>query len=159
MRWATDVNVRTSCGAGNRRAKGEERNTVAFEKVQQRLAFGTVGMKLNVHRVVMVEAPAIVNRALAEDGNRQLMMKRVGEKALHFPRFAEVPARPTGETNERRSAHQALFGEGKVLRELLIGVLFHQHARDLIVSAAHLPLRLGDFRLRRAESVLVIRDL
>src|SRR5690348_17206979 len=117
MRWFADVNVWTGRGTGNGRAKGEERNRVALQEIQQRLAFGAVRMKLNVHRVVMVQAPAIVNRALAENSNRQLAMKRVGEEALDFPRFAKVPAGTAGETNERRSTHQPLLGEGEVFRE------------------------------------------
>ena len=117
MRWPADVNVGTSGGARNRRAKREERNRVPLQEVQQRLVFGTVGMKLNVHRVVMVQPPAIVNRALAENGDRQLAMKRVRKEALHFPRFPEVPAGTAGETDEGRSTHQSLLGERQVFRE------------------------------------------
>src|SRR6476646_4008346 len=105
MRWSADVNVWASGRAGNRRAKRQKRNGVAFQKVQQRLTFGTVRMKRDIHRVVMIQPPAIVNRALAEDGNRQLVMKRVGKEALHFPCFTKIPAGATGETNERRRAH------------------------------------------------------
>src|SRR5690349_17239854 len=106
MGWSTDVNVGTSRGARNRAAKRQKGNSIAFEKIQQRLAFGTVRVKRDVHRVAVVQPPAIVNRALAEDGNRQLVMKRVGKEALHFPRLAEVPTWTAGKANERRSAHE-----------------------------------------------------
>ena len=79
MRWSTDVNVRTGSGAGNSRAKCRIRNAVSFEKIQQRPAFGAVRMKLDVHRVAMVQAPAFVNGALAEDRDRQFVLK-VSEK-------------------------------------------------------------------------------
>src|ERR1044072_10036640 len=102
MRWSTDVNVWTSRGAGNRRAKCEVRNSVAFKKVQQRLTFSTVRVQRDVHRVVMVQPPAVMNRALAEDSDRKLAMKRVGKEPLHFPRFPEGPARTPAGTKERR---------------------------------------------------------
>src|SRR5690242_21800383 len=126
-----DVDVWTGRGPRDRTAKRQERNCVALEEIQQRLAFGTVRMKRDVHRVAMVQPPAIVNRALPEDRNRQLSMKRVGEEALHFPRFAKVPARAAGETNERRRAHEPLFSETEVLRQLLISVFFDENRRDL----------------------------
>src|ERR1051326_6547087 len=85
MRWSTDVNGWTSRGAWNRRAKGEVRNAVAFQEVQQRLTFSTVRVQRDVHRVVMVQPPAVMNRALAEDSDRKLAMKRVGKEPLHFP--------------------------------------------------------------------------
>src|SRR5690349_15806435 len=126
MGWSTDVDVWTGCGAPNRAAKRQERNRVALEKIQEGLAFGAVRVKRDVHRVVMVQAPAVVNRALAEDRNRQLSMKRVGKETLHLPRFAEVPTRTAGETNERRRAHETLFGKIEVLRQLLVRVFFDE---------------------------------
>ena len=159
MRWFADVNVWTGRSARNGRAKREERYRVALQEIQQRLAFGTVGMKLNVHRVVMVQPPAIVNRALAEDGDRQLAMKRVGEEALHFPRLAEVPAGATGETNEGRSTHQPLLGEGEVFRELLTYMISDpktiQVRLQLILVARHLE-RIADHATNICEDVVYL---
>jgi hypothetical protein len=64
------VDVWTSGGAGNSRAKRRIRNSVSLEKIQQRLTFGAVWMKLYVHGVAMVQAPAIVNRTLTENRDR-----------------------------------------------------------------------------------------
>src|SRR5687767_13354875 len=77
MRWSTDVDVWTSRGARNGRAKSQIRNSVSLEKIQQSLAFGAVRMKRNIHRVVVVQAPAIVNRALTEDGDGQFAFECV----------------------------------------------------------------------------------
>src|SRR6476469_6122742 len=96
----------------------------------------------------MVKAPAMVIAALAEDGDRQFVMKRIGEESLHLPGFAEIPAWATSETNKRRSAHETLLREFEVLCQFLIGFVFDEHAGDLIVSAAHLPFCLRDFGFR-----------
>src|SRR5689334_12814164 len=61
VRWSTDVNVRPGRGAGDRLAERRIRNSVLLQKVQQRTAFDAVRMKLNIHGVVMVQAPAVVN--------------------------------------------------------------------------------------------------
>ena len=100
MRWSADVNVWTSSRARNRRAKRRIRNAVALEKIQERQAFGTIRMKRNVHRVAVVQPPAIMYCALAKNGNRQVVMKRVGKESLHLSGLTQVPTWTTSETNE-----------------------------------------------------------
>src|SRR5262249_38493165 len=102
-------------------------------------------MKRDVHGVAVVQAPAIVNRALTKDRNRELSVKRVCKKSLHFPGFAEVPAGAAGETNEGRRAHQSLPGKIEISGELLVGIFLDQYPGDLIVSAGHLAPSLCYF--------------
>jgi hypothetical protein len=130
-----------------------------LQKIQQRLAFGGVRMKRNVHRVAMVQPPAIVNRALAEDSDRQLAFERVGKEPLHLPRLAQVPTGSAGETNESRRAHQTLLRETEIFGDLLAGGLLDQHGCDLIVSARHLPSRVGDLLLCGRQRPLVFFKL
>ena len=92
VRWSADVYVWTSGGARNRRAKRQIRNSVLLQKVQQRLAFDAVRMKLDIHRVVMVQPPAIMNCSLPEDRDRKLLVEGVRKESLDLPRLAEVPA-------------------------------------------------------------------
>ena len=159
MRWSADVDVWTSGGAGNSRAKRKIRNCVSLQKIQQRLTFGAVWMKLYVHGVAMVQAPAIVNRTLTKNRDRKLAMKRVLKEALNFVSLAEVPARTAGETNIRRGANESLLGETQVLGDLLVGGLLHQHGRDLIVGAGHLAADFSDLGFRRVERLLIFFDV
>jgi hypothetical protein len=52
-----------------------------------------------------------------------------------------------------------LFCEAKVLSNLLVGCCFHQHGRDLIVSARHRAIGLSDFLFSSRQSALVLFDL
>ena len=121
MRWSTDVNVRAGGGPRNRGAKSQIRNAVLLQEVEQRAAFDAVRMKLNVHGVAMVQAPTLVNRALAEDGDGQLFMKRVGKKALNFKCVSQVPTTGASVTSERGRANQALLREPEIFCDLSVG--------------------------------------
>ena len=94
------MDVWTSRGAGNGATKCEIRNSVSLQKVQQALAFRTVRMKRNIQGVAMVQPPAIVNVALAENGDWQFLAKRFGKEALDLVGFADVPTRTASEPNE-----------------------------------------------------------
>src|SRR5687767_11246683 len=101
MRWPTDVDVWTSGRTRNRRTKSEIRDAVSLQVIQQRLAFGAVRMKRDVHGVAMVQPPAVMNSALAEDGDRKFLAESVREETLNLPGFPDIPTRTTGEPNER----------------------------------------------------------
>jgi len=107
----------------------------------------------------MVQAPAIVNRTLTENRDRQLAMKRVLKEALNFVSLAEIPARTAGETNVRRGADKSLLGETQVLGDLLVRGLLDQYGRDLIVGAGHLATGFSDLLLCRNQCSLVFFDL
>ena len=77
--------VWTSCSSGYGRSKGGERHSILLQKVEQSLSLWTIRMKLDVHRVAMIQSPTIMNGALAEDSYRQLLMKRVGKEPLDLP--------------------------------------------------------------------------
>src|SRR5215510_14540876 len=96
--------VWTSGGAGNCRAKCQIRNPVLLQKIQKRAALDPIGMKLDIHCVVMVQSPAIVNWSLSEYGDGKLLLESVVKEALYFPGVAEVPASSSGVTRERRGA-------------------------------------------------------
>src|SRR5689334_1902682 len=127
------MNVWPGCGTRNRGAKRRVRNSVPLQKVEQRAAFDTVRMKLNIHCVVMVQPPAIVNRSLSEDGDRKLLMKRVGKESLNPPGIAQIPIAGAGVTRESGRSNQRLPGEAQVLRDLFVGCGFDEHARNLRV--------------------------
>ena len=71
------MNVWTSGGPGDRTTKSEVRNSVLLQIVEQRTSLDTIRMKLYVHRVAMIQTPAIVNRALPKDGDGKLFLERV----------------------------------------------------------------------------------
>src|SRR6266436_897669 len=86
MRRPANMNMRAGRGSrdgGTERQKGD---AVATQKVQQRLSFGTIRMQRDIHRVVMVQSPTIMNRALTENCDRQRLLKSIKKKTLHFPR-------------------------------------------------------------------------
>src|SRR5690349_17373024 len=116
-------------------------------------------MKLNIHRVVMVQSPAIVNWSLSEHRDGKLLLEGVVKEALDFPRVAEVPAAGACVTRKRRGAHEALLGETKVLRDLLVRFCFHEHGCDLLVSAGHRAISFSDLLLSNCQRVLVLFDL
>src|SRR4029079_4593778 len=117
---SADVYVWTSGGAWNRRAKCEIRDSVPLQKLQQRATLRAVRMKLDIHRVVVVQPPAIVNSALSKHRDRKLFLERVREEALHFPGVAEIPAARSGVTRESRGADEALLRETKIFRDLVV---------------------------------------
>ena len=159
MRWSTDVDVWTSRGARDSRTKRRIRNSVSLEKIQQRLTFGAIRMKLYVHRVAMVEAPAFVNRALAEDGDREFVFERVGKEPLDLVSLAKIPTRAAGEPNERRRANETLFREIQVLCELFTGLLLDEYGRDLIVGSGHLAPCVSYLLLRGRQGSFVFFNL
>ena len=86
MRRPPDMNMRSGCGAWYRLTKREKRNPIRAQEAKQRLTFRAVRMERNVHRVAMIETPAIVNGALTKHRNRQLLLECAHEELLHFPR-------------------------------------------------------------------------
>src|ERR1044072_5593129 len=107
MRPSTDMNVRPGCGAGDRFAERRVWNPVPLQKVLERAGFDAVRIKLNIHGVVMVQMPAIVNRALTKDRDRKLFLESVGKESLNFPGVAQVPTSGAGVTRERGGSNQA----------------------------------------------------
>src|SRR5882724_5478640 len=85
MRRTPDVNVRSGSRAGDSFTKGQERNAIGPQEAQQCLPLRAIRMKGDIHRVVMIQAPAIVNRTLTENGNRQRLLECIKEEPLNFP--------------------------------------------------------------------------
>ena len=54
------MNMRSSGGAGDGASEGDERNTRTAELFDERLAFGAVRMKCDIHGVAMVEPEVVV---------------------------------------------------------------------------------------------------
>src|SRR5437868_2255651 len=100
--------VWTSGGARNRGPKSRIRNSVLLQKLQQRASFDSVRMELNIHRVVMVQTPAIVNCSLPKHRDWQWLVERVRKEFFNLPRLAQVPTGSAVETRECRGAHQSL---------------------------------------------------
>ena len=71
MRRSPDVNMRSGSCSRNRLAKCQKRNAIGAQEAQQRLSLRAIRMERNVHRIAMIEPPAIVNGALAKNRNRQ----------------------------------------------------------------------------------------
>ena len=72
MRWIPYVYVRARCGTRNRRAEGGEGNPVASHKRHQRLTFRAIWIHRHVHRVAVIQAPAIMHVRLPERADGQL---------------------------------------------------------------------------------------
>ncbi len=70
MRRQADVNMRTRRDAGNRSAKCGEGNAVPLQETDQRLSLRIIRLQRDVHGVVMIQTPLVMNRALSEHGNR-----------------------------------------------------------------------------------------
>src|SRR6185295_1611777 len=107
VRRSANMNMRSGGCPGDRLAKREERNAISAQEAKQRLSLGAIGMQRNVHRVVMIEAPAIVNRTLTKHSDRQRPLERVLEKPLHFECVRQSPSRPAIVPNHRSSAYKA----------------------------------------------------
>ena len=58
------MNVRAGCHPWNGRAKRQERYSLAPKVIDQRLAFGAVGMQGDIHRIAMIESQTVVSRGL-----------------------------------------------------------------------------------------------
>ena len=65
------MNVRPGRDAGDRGAERGKWNAVLSQKIYERLAFRLIRPQRNVHRVAMIQSPLIMDRALAEHGDRQ----------------------------------------------------------------------------------------
>jgi len=57
-------------GAGNCTPKSNERNTGFSQLVDERLAFGAIGMERYIYRIAMIEAKAIMGVRLPFGSNR-----------------------------------------------------------------------------------------
>ena len=55
------MNMWSSGGAGDGASEGDERNTRNAELLDERLAFGAIRMKCDIHGVAMVEPEAVVD--------------------------------------------------------------------------------------------------
>ncbi len=75
VRRIPDVNVRTGRGTGHGAAKGDEGDAGILQIVYQRLAFGAVGVHADIHRVAVIESPAIMQLRLTEGTNGQTATK------------------------------------------------------------------------------------
>jgi hypothetical protein len=60
--------------------------SVTAQEVDQGLAFNSIRIEIHVHGVVMIEPPAIVNRSLPEDSDRQRAAKFLSKETLQLPR-------------------------------------------------------------------------
>ena len=81
------MNVRPRRHSGNCDAKCRERNSIAAKEIHQRLTFWSIGVQRNVHRVMMIEPPAIVNRTLAKNCDRQRAAELVLKESLNLSRL------------------------------------------------------------------------
>src|SRR5882672_12416385 len=146
MRRTPDVNVRSGGRTRNRLTKREKRNAVGAQETEQRLSLRAVGMKRHIHRVVMIEAPAIVNRALAKDSDRQRLLKRVKVEALNFPGVRQGPGGAAVVANEGGGLDHAAFrhpGSG----QLSFRFRFEQRVGNLRVGARDAPVYFANFVL------------
>ncbi len=81
------MNVRSRGHAGDGRPKRREGNAVALQKIYERLALCSIGIQRNVHRIMMIEPPLIMNRALPEYRDRQRPFECLLKKRLDLPRL------------------------------------------------------------------------
>src|ERR671930_536412 len=66
VRGPPDVYVRPRRGAGDGEAEGGEGDAGGAQVLHERAPLGAVGAEADVHRVVVVVAPAVVHRRLPE---------------------------------------------------------------------------------------------
>ena len=77
------MNVRPRRHARNRAAKCREGNAISAQEFHQRLAFRAIGIQRDVHSIVVVEPPAIVNRSLAKHRDGQLPAELLPKEVLN----------------------------------------------------------------------------
>src|SRR5688572_7330807 len=105
-------------------------------------------MERDVHRVTMVQPPAIVNRALPEDRYRQLLFERVREEPLNLPGLAQAPTGSSYEANKGAGSHETLPCESKILGDSLLGFGLHKYRCNLRIRFFQLMSRAVQFVLR-----------
>ncbi len=69
MGWPADVDMRSGSRARDGSAECEEGDSISAQEVQQGLALSPVRMKRDIHRIAMVETPAIVYRPLSKNAH------------------------------------------------------------------------------------------
>jgi len=82
---ATNVYVRARSGSRYGSPEGKEGNSIAAQKVNQRLTLRSIRMERNIHGISVIQPPTIVDRALAKNRDRQRFVEGVLEEALNFP--------------------------------------------------------------------------
>src|SRR6266852_4568394 len=85
MRRPANMNMRAGRGSRYGGAERQKGDAVATQKVQQRLSFCAIRMQRDIQRVLLVQSPTIMNRALTENCDRQRLLKSIKKKTLHFP--------------------------------------------------------------------------
>ena len=60
------MNVRTRGHAGNCPAKRRKGDAVVLEKIHQSLAFRSIRIQRDIHGIVMIQSPLVMNRPLAK---------------------------------------------------------------------------------------------
>src|SRR5689334_23371836 len=116
-------------------------------------------MKLNVHCVVMVQAPAIVNCTLSKDCDWKLLVEGIREEALNLPRVTQVPTARAGKTCKGRSTNQTPLRKLQILCDLVICSCFNVHTGTLSFGVCYLAVRLVDLFLGDREGMFVLFDL
>jgi hypothetical protein len=103
-------------------------------------------MERYVHRITMIETPAIVNGALSENAHWKLLFERIKEKSLHLPGVCQSPRVPSVIPNVRRCANQSSFAQWS-FGYLRFGLSLHQRICNLGIGTCHLSSSFADFVL------------
>src|SRR5215472_604252 len=140
MRRHSDMNVRPGRDAGNRAAKRRKGNAVALQKIDQRLALCAVGIERDVHRVMVIQPPLIMNRSLAEDSDWQWSLECLLKKHLDFSSLRQRPGASAIIANERSGSNQRPAPRRSQLGHLLLAFYFDQRLRNLRVRGLDLLL-------------------
>src|SRR5260221_4461735 len=91
MRWHSDMNVRPGRHTGNGPAKCQKGNAIRVQEIYQCLAFHAIRMQRNIHGVVMIQAPLVVNRTLSKDRNRQGPLECLLKETFNLARLRKQP--------------------------------------------------------------------
>src|ERR1041384_1737958 len=101
-------------------------------------------MKLDIHCVAMVQAPAIVNCSLPKDCDWKLLVEGVGKEPLNLPRVTKTPTTGACETCKRRCTDQTPLRVSKILCDLRVCLGLDQHTGNLRLGIRHLAIKIVD---------------
>src|SRR5882672_7034112 len=145
MRRAPDVYVRSSRCSGDRLTKRQKRNAMGPQVAQQSLALRTVRIERNIHRVMVIQSPAIMNGALTKNRNWKRLFKSIEEEPLNFPGVGQVPVCSAIVANHGGGTYKPSAWNRFALRQLRLGFRLQQRLGNLRVGAGHSAVHLSYF--------------